>query len=39
VDQSRVQTSGRAEDKPVATNQSATGREQKRRVEVVVTPR
>jgi outer membrane protein OmpA-like peptidoglycan-associated protein len=39
VDESRVQTSGRAEDKPVTTNQSAAGREQNRRVEVVVTPR
>lgn len=35
---SRVNAIGRGEDAPVATNQTAEGRQQNRRVEIVITP-
>jgi outer membrane protein OmpA-like peptidoglycan-associated protein len=38
VSYSRVQTYGRGEDSPVATNLSAEGRAQNRRVEIIITP-
>lgn len=34
----RVRSFGRGEDEPVATNQTATGRQQNRRVEIVIRP-
>ena len=39
VSGSRVATIGRGEDQPVASNQTAEGRQQNRRVEIVITPR
>ena len=34
----RIRSIGRGEDAPVATNQSAQGRQQNRRVEIIITP-
>lgn len=38
VRSSRVRAFGRGEDEPVATNQTASGRQQNRRVEIVIRP-
>jgi outer membrane protein OmpA-like peptidoglycan-associated protein len=38
VDSTRLSASGRGENSPVADNESATGRQQNRRVEVVISP-
>ena len=38
VSQSRLRTVGRGEDQPIATNLTAEGRQQNRRVEIIITP-
>ena len=38
VPAARLRTIGRGEDEPVASNLSATGRAQNRRVEIVIRP-
>jgi outer membrane protein OmpA-like peptidoglycan-associated protein len=38
VSSTRLSASGRGESSPVADNESATGRQQNRRVEVVISP-
>ena len=39
VSASRVQTIGRGENSPIATNQTPEGRQQNRRVEIIISPR
>jgi len=38
VNPGRIQSFGRGEDAPIATNATADGRAQNRRVEIVITP-
>jgi len=38
VQSSRIRAIGRGEDQPIATNQTAAGRHQNRRVEIVIRP-
>ena len=38
VSPTRIRSIGRGEDAPVATNQTSEGRQQNRRVEIIITP-
>jgi outer membrane protein OmpA-like peptidoglycan-associated protein len=38
VSPARIRSIGRGEDAPVATNQTSAGRQQNRRVEIIITP-